>query len=266
MKTTIRLGIGAALLLMTSVGTHAQRGAAHFVPPRPVVARLVVPRPAPPHRMVPVMHQASGVVQTNGSGTTATTFTNGSSTFTVLSGSGLPLDQLLNPVPGFGFDFTHLAAINRDLGIRALIDPITQQELALAERLEREFPTPVFFPAFFGGFGSEPVVAEQPPQQQQPPIIILQQPAPTAAALAGVVQQPVVQAPQPEAPLPDAGEFILVKRDGAEISVVAFARQGDRIAYITRDGNRRFLPLSDLNSDATKIVNEDRGTSLQFPL
>jgi hypothetical protein len=261
MRTKTRVGIGTALLLMTSAGTYAQRGAAHFVPSRPVVAHPAVVRPASPRRMGPTMHQTSGIVQT--SGTTPTTFTNGSSTFTVLNGSAFPLDQLLNPVPGPGFDFTHLAAINRDLGIRALIDPITQQELALAERLGREFPTPVFFPAFFGGFGSEPAVMEQPLQQQQPPIIILQQPA---AASASVVQAPVAQASEAEPPLPDAGEFILVKRDGTEISAVAFVRQGDEIAYITRDGNRRFLPVSDLNSDATKIVNQDRGTSLQLPL
>jgi len=260
MKTSTRVGILGALLLIASGGAHAQRGAMHFAPSRPAS-----PRPAPPRRMTPVMHgSSSGIIQT--SGTTATTFTNGSSTFTVLNGSAFPLDQLLNPVPGPGFNFTHLAAINQDLGIRALIDPITQQELALAERLAREFPTPVFFPTFFGGFGPEPAVIEQPPQQQQPPIIVLQQPAAAPAEGTNVAQEPVARASEPEAPLPDAGEFILVKHDGTEISAVAFVRQGDEIAYVTRDGNRRFLPVSDLDPDATKMVNQDRGTSLQLPL
>lgn len=211
--------------------------------------------------MAPVMHQPSSIIRTGG--TAVATFTNGSSNFTVLDGSFVNLDQLLNPVPGLGFDFAHLAAINGDLGIRALIDPITQQRLALAERLAREFRSPVFFPAFFDGSGYAPVIAE--PQPQQPTVIILQQPAPAPSEAERVVQQPVAQA-QPEAPLPDAGEFILVRRDGTQISAVAFVRQADKIAYITRDGNRRFLPLSDLDAGATKTVNEDRGTSLQLPL
>ncbi len=262
MKIPTQVGLVAAVLLMTSVGAYAQRGATRFVPSRPAV-----PRPAPPRRMAPapVMRQSSGSsgIQTNGTATTAT-FTNGSSTFTFLNGSALSVGELLNPVPGLGFDFAHLAAINRDLDIRALIDPITQQRLALAERLLRESPSPVFFPAFFPE--SAPIVMEQPPQQpQQPPIIIVQQPTAPSAAPVTAIEQPVTQA-RAEVPLPDAGEFILVKRDGTQISAVAFTRQGEQIAYITRDGKRRFLPASDLDVDSTKMVNEDRGTSLMFPL
>lgn len=252
-KISTRVGVVAALLLMSTAGAHAQRGAMHFAPSRPAS-----PRPAPPRRMTPT-HASSGVVQTGG--TTATTFTNGTSTFTFLDGSSLPLDQLLNPVPGLGFDFTHLAAINRDLDIRALIDPITQARLALAERLAREFPRPVFFPGFFDG--SAPFI-EQAPQQQQPPIIVLQQPA-APSETERVVQQPVAQA-APEAPLADAGEFTLVKRDGTQIPAVAFVRQGDQIVYVTREGKRRSLALGDLDSDATRNLNEERGTSLQLAL
>src|SRR5713226_10218966 len=68
------------------------------------------------------------------------------------AGSGfapISVQQLLNPVPGLGFDFAHLAAINRNLDVRALIDPVTQQRLALSERILRETGATSFAPIFF---------------------------------------------------------------------------------------------------------------------
>ena len=85
-------------------------------------------------------------------------------------------------VPGLGFDFEHLAAISGNLAEKALIDPATQAELALAERLNRGVGEPAFF---LGGYGGEaPVSYEapeaQPATQPAPQIIIVQPPA-TAA-------------------------------------------------------------------------------------
>jgi hypothetical protein len=194
-----------------------------------------------------------------------TTTVNGTaSNAVVVSGaSPLSLQDLLNPVPGFGFDFTHLAAINRDLGVRALIDPVTQMQLALAERLLRETPvTPGVFPVFGGG--ETPVII---PQQQQPQVIILQQPAPAAeSAAAPAAPQPTAAPEVASAPPPDVGEFILVERDGSQVLAVAFTRQDDRIVYVTRQGIRRSMGITELDPDATIRVNEERGTSLQLPL
>lgn len=88
-----------------------------------------------------------------------------------------------------------------------------------------------------------------------------QEPAPPATGNA----VEVVAVPPPE-PLPDAGEFILVLRDGTRLSAVAFTRQKDQIVYITHDGSRRSLPVSDLDPDSTRRQNEERGTILQLSL
>jgi hypothetical protein len=211
----------------------------------PIVARTHV-----------AMSQTPRVVTATVNGTT--------SNAVVVSGiSPLSLQDLLNPVPGFGFSFVHLAAINRDLGIRALIDPATQLQLALAERLLAETPVaPVAFP-FFGGVGETPVIIPQ----QQPQVIIVQQPTPAVEVATAPTAPQAMEAPQAApSPLPDVGEFILVERDGSQIPAVAFTRQNDRIVYVTRQGIRRSIGITELDPDATIRVNEERGTSLQLPL
>lgn len=177
-------------------------------------------------------------------------------------GGGFPLtlQDLLNPVPGLGFDFAHLAAINHDLGIQALIDPVTQGRLAIAERLLRETPlTSTFFPFFDSG--TPIVVVQQPPVVvvQQPPTVV-EQPAPQAAAETEAMPATA------SAPLPDEGEFTLVLRDGAQIEALGFTHTGDRIIYVTLQGQRRSVAVKDLDSDATLRINEERGTPLQLPL
>jgi hypothetical protein len=199
------------------------------------------------------------------SNTTGTTATLGTSNVAVLNGDSLTLQQLLNPVPGLGFDYEHLAAINSNLGVRALIDPVTQLRLAQAERLLRESPgvTPVFLGGYgdYGDYGSQPIDAQQP----QPQIIVLQQPAPQPAPEVEAPAPEPVAGPAPE-PRPDADQFILVLRDGSRITAVAFSRQDSRIVYITPEGKRRSLAISGLDAAATIRVNEERGTSLQLPI
>jgi hypothetical protein len=151
-----------------------------------------------------------------------------------------------------------------NLGVEAAIDPATQWNLALAERLARNFPASGFY-LLSGGYGyavpqevpdNEQVVA--PVQQQQPQIIVLQQPA-------APIQQAAPQtSAQPAPELPDAGQFTLILRNGTEIQAVAFTRMKDRIVYITADGSRRTLAWTDLDSDATVRVNQERGTPLQL--
>ena len=178
----------------------------------------------------------------------------------LFDGSPINLDQLLDPSPSFGFDFEHLNAVNPDLAIKALIDPITQQRLALAERLLRETPSaPISFPFFAG----QPVVM----LEQQPPVIVLQQQPASAPA----VQEAEPMAPAPPAaessaePLHDVGTFVLVLRDGTKLDAVAFTMQNDRLIYITSDGLRRVIPVSELDKPATEQLNDDRGTPVHLP-
>jgi hypothetical protein len=198
-------------------------------------------------------------------GASSSNMTNGNSSTTgsnliFLNGFPISLDQLLDPTPGFGFDFEHLNAVNPDLGIKAVIDPITEQRLALAERLLRETPVaPVSFPIFEG----QPVVM----LEQQPPVIVLQQPPANAPAASGEAQAAPAPLPAeaPQEPLRDVGAFTLVRRDGTQVSAVAFTIQNDRIVYITSDGLRRSIPIADLDKTATEQLNNDRGTPLQLP-
>lgn len=164
---------------------------------------------------------------------------------------------------GLGINGINLVA-TRDVGIEAAIDPGTQWRLATAARFARSFPGLVPLGAWLldGGGGyvlpAEPAENEQPAPQQQP-IIVMQQP------LAQQTAPPLAEQPAPP-PLPDAGQFILVMRDGTQIEAVAFTHVKDRIVYIAREGTRRTIALSDIDADATVRVNQERGTPLQLPL
>ena len=166
------------------------------------------------------------------------------------------------PVPGLGFDYVNYAALNGNLGVRALIDPVTQQQIALALRLQGAGVG--VSPFFYSPFGGSPIVMESPSAvappadaPAQPPIVVVAPPPaqPTAQA------QPAAQ----DQPLPDPGEFILVQRDGRLLFAVAFTSDPGRVVYITREGLRRSIPLDQLDVDTTVRMNEERGTSIQIP-
>lgn len=191
-------------------------------------------------------------------------FPNGTNGFLFPGATSFDLGQLNNGAPGFGFDYTHLAGLNGNLGEKAFIDPVTQQDIALAVQLARS--TPAFsggFIPFWGGGYSEPVVEEEP-QQQQPQVIVLQQPVPARQSTNTNSSQDVPGEQQP--PLPDVGVFTLVLHNGNKIKAVAFTRQNDRVVYITKDGVRGSFPATDLDVAATEQLNQDRGTPLHLSL
>ena len=166
------------------------------------------------------------------------------------------------PVPGFGFDYTHLAAVNRDLGVRAIIDPATQHQLALARELRREAPA---FPTVL------PLVVNTNVNQifitMPPPVVIVQQPAVIEVPAGRVERQEAVRieaalAPQPVAEL---GELVLIRNDGRVVFAVGYSVVNGRLIYVTREGLRRSFPLAELDADATLQMNEERGTSLRLP-
>lgn len=154
-----------------------------------------------------------------------------------------------------------------NLGVEAAIDPATQWNLALAQRLGSTFPGSGFY-LLSGGYeyplpqeppDSEQVAAPAQQQQSQPQIIVVQQQP------AAPVQPAQPQSSEQAAPsLPDVGQFTLILRNGTQIQAVAFTRMKDRIVYITADGSRRTLLWADLDSDSTVRVNQERGTPLQL--
>lgn len=266
MNSELRLRLAAAILVLFSLlSPNLARGQ------RTAFSSGVRPSAAPIHaRPVGTHVIASRPSNSRSSAATgrAMSFNTFSNALGFVNASFLSLQDLLNPVPGLGFDYAHLAAINRDLGIKAVIDPATQWRLAVAERVLRDTsglaPTGGFFLLDGGGAYVVPAEAAPPqPSTQQPQIIVLQQ-APAAT-------QPSAQsapAPAPEAapPIPDVGSFTLVLQNGTKIQAVAFTRLNDRIVYITAGGSRRTIALSDLDSAATMRINDERGTPLRLPL
>jgi len=254
LKLRCQVGLAAALLLMLPTLVLAQRGSRIAGMPTAARGRTVSANPV-------VVHP--GANRGTGNRTASTSATRNSNDSFGFGGDPLSLQDLLNPFPGFGFNFEHLAALNQDLGIKALIDPATQARLAVAQRLLR---TTRFSPGYFlldgGGSYAVPVDADQQPQAQQP-IIIVQQPAPQQMA-----EQPPAQPEPTEAavPLPDEGEFTLVLRSGKQLQAAAFTRMSDKIVYITPDGGRRTVAVGDIDSDATQRVNQERGVPLQLAL
>lgn len=193
-------------------------------------------------------------------------FPNGADGFIFPGAASFNLGQPNHGAPGFGFDYTHLAALNGNLGEKAFIDPVTQQDIALAVQLARSAPgVSLGFLPFWGGGYSEPVVEEEPPQQQQQPqVIVLQQPIAATRPQTGSSRQAEPSEQQP--PLPDVGEFTLVLHNGTKIKAVAFTRQNGQIVYITKDGVRDSFAAVDLDVAATEQLNQGRGTPLRLSL
>lgn len=265
----VKLSLCFAALLSLGITASAQnRGAARpavrsmpvarasgftrsIVAARPIVIR--VPAASPAHRVAtsnPQSFSTPGI----------SVFPNSSNAFILSGATSFDLGQLLNNVPGLGFNYEFLSAMNQNLGERAFIDPVTQQNLALAQRLSQTNSGFAAFLPFWGsGYYAEP--AEEQPQQQ-PVIVEQQQPASTSEseneASAGPTEEP--------APLPDIGEFVLVLHSGEQIKAVAFTRQNDQIVYITKDGIRQSFPAANLDATATQQINQQRGTPLQLSL
>ena len=240
--------------------------------------RTLSARPANTVRARPAQAPRMAVVRARGRVTTGTPVNDPGNAFASgfgnFGGEPLTVQQLLDPVPGMGFDFSDLAARDRDLDLKAAIDPATQWRLAIAERLLRDNRG-------FGGFvgtggfildgGGAYTVPEEPTGElaaaapaPQPQIIVVQ--APAAANQQGVAPAPPAEL-QPQQPaLPDVGQFTLVLRDGTKIEAIAFTRKSDSIVYIAVDGSRRTLAVADLDSAATQRVNQERGTPLNLSL
>jgi hypothetical protein len=178
--------------------------------------------------------------------------------------SGLNLQQALAPYPGYGFDFEYLNATNRDLAVKAAIDPSTELQLNELERPNCAETSDFGYLILDDGDYLVPdettQESEQPSQPiTQPQIIIVQEQSPPAQPTAQVSTPS-----QPAAPLLDEGQFELMLRSGALLQAVAFTRDRDKIIYITPQGARRMIALSDLDIAATIRINEEHGSPIQL--
>ena len=169
-------------------------------------------------------------------------------------------------VPGLGFDFPHLAAISGALR--------SNPSSHFDRRGHRgdDFFVPILFggyPYYYDDFGyAQP---EQQPIQQsqpQPQIIVIQQPVPAQQGADSGADRgndsASVSTPQPAAPVPDVGNFILVRRDGRILFASVFSVVGAQLQYVTPEGVRHTLAMADLDADATRQMNEARGTTVEL--
>jgi hypothetical protein len=270
-RLAVAIVFASAALLGPSVA-HAQKGS--------VLSMRAAPASAP----APVRRAPSSGVRMNvnrsesrTTRTSASTTRNSADLFGAGDGLGagfsLSLQDLLNITPNSGFNWEFVNAINQDLPIKAFIDPVTQIEVAEAERLLRG-TSGAFSGAYIlggGGYYAAPESEEgeqvaqpqesQPAQGPQPPVIIIQQPPTQQPGPQGGVEEET-----PQEQIPDQGQFTLVLRSGKEIQALAFTRAQDKIVYITPEGGRATIAAADLDADATVRVNQERGTPLQLPL
>jgi hypothetical protein len=109
----------------------------------------------------------------------------------------------------------------------------------------------------------------QPQQQQQPQIVIVMPPGYSAASNSATGAQTPSQASAAQAPATDtaivSSEYVLLKRDGGVLFANAFTVQSGQMVYITPEGNRRKITLAELDVDATRKMNEERGTTITLP-
>ncbi len=169
-------------------------------------------------------------------------------------------------VPGLGFDFPHLAAISGGHGNNHF------SHFGHNGRRGQGSFEPILFggyPYYYDDLGydqPEQQVVSQP--QPQPQIIVIQQPVPaqqSADSGSDTGNLPAsVSAPEADVPIRDVGDFILVRRDGRILFASVFSAVGTQLQYVTPEGIRHTLALSDLDADATQQMNEARGTKVQI--
>ena len=130
MKATSSMVFAAALVLSSvSLGAAISSGQQRMPAASAPRAAMARPRPAATHVVARAgsSRRAAPVAATQTSGVHFNTSTN---SFEFADGSPATLQDLLNPVPGLGFDYHHLSVMNQDLAIKALIDPATEMKLA----------------------------------------------------------------------------------------------------------------------------------------
>jgi hypothetical protein len=168
-------------------------------------------------------------------------------------------------VPGLGFDFPHLAAVS---------GAVRNNSPHFEHHDHRGQGS--FVPIFFGGYpyGYDDLGNDQQdqqvvqPSQPQPRIIVIQQLVPTQQDSVSGSDAANLPASESEseaaAPIRDVGDFILVRRDGRVLFASIFSVVGAELQYVTPEGIRHTLAMSDLDADATQQMNEARGTSVEI--
>ena len=183
---------------------------------------------------------------------------------------GTPLNPNFAPirgVPGLGFDYEHLAAIQHSF----------RDKFGHEHRFRQfQFITPIFdegLPYYYGFDNGLPYYSEesappQPPVIVVPPAPVIVQGQAAATADTGAESTPPPSSKQPaetQSPPPELGQLVLVQRNGNVVLAVAFTTSANELTYITREGTRRSFPLAELDKEATRQMNDANGTFVSIP-
>jgi len=145
-------------------------------------------------------------------------------------------------VPGLAFNVRSLAATGRR-GRGQSVAPLLWYSPFYSPYADYSYDAPQPQP---------PYDDQQPPQAAAPP----PQFAPSEPYSASDELQP---------PPPEEGQFILVRLDGQILFAVAFTAVDGRLTYVTREGLRRSFPVTELDKQATRQMNDANGTSISLP-
>lgn len=180
---------------------------------------------------------------------------------------GTPLNPNFAPlrgVPGFGFDFEHLAAIQGP----------SRGRFGRGGRDRGGFFTPLFFGGlpyypydypYDSDYPNDTAVPDNYTGAAQPPIFIVPQPQPSTSASADAPSRQAATPQTPPPPPPELGQLILVRSDGEVLLAVAFTVRNGQLTYITNEGTKRSFPVSELDKQATQQMNDANGTSVSLP-
>lgn len=278
------------VLLAVPTGVRAQRIASRTMAPPPTMVRSG--RPVSINGAQPAAARGSAVgrsargpirrwngVRVNGerglnrTSSRANDFANQRSEDQFGSGTGfgapVDLEQLLNITPTNGFNWEHVNAINQDLPLKAIVDPVTRIEISQAEHLLRAGGGQFTGAYIVGGGGYYYMPAGTGEEQAAPPTeeaqTEAQQQGETAQPRVIVLQQKASETQESTPPvLSNEGNFTLILRNGQKIDAIAFTRVDGQIVYITPDGDRKTIDAGELDSAATMRVNQERGMALQL--
>jgi len=101
--------------------------------------------------------------------------------------------------------------------------------------------------------------------QPQPPYDDQQPPQAAAPPRQFAPSEPYSASDELQPPPPEVGQFILVRLDGQVVFAAAFTAVDGRLTYVTPEGLRRSFPVSELDKQATRQMNDANGTSISLP-
>jgi hypothetical protein len=133
---------------------------------------------------------------------------------------------------------------------------------------------PVAVPVYVGSYDmyAQPQPQALPPQQQQqqPNVIVVYPPSPayTGYAYQQPAQSNIVEVPTAQMQPQEQGEathYLLAFKDHSIYSAVAYWVDGDTLHYFTSGTNHSQVPVSQVDRELTRRLNEGSGLEVKLP-